>query len=309
MTVLVSRILLAALLGVPAAAPETLKTPIWIESGEPAGKGESFQVTLDGEPVTVQSVQAGKSDLILMVVMDVTNRPDRVDAARAALLEQLENLDRRAYTAVMTAQDGLSVLQDPTRNRARIREKLEAIDARGFPGLLDSVEQASEIADRTLAAADVRVAVLFVTDGGIEDYRNDYTSPVVNPSDRRDLSRRFRGQLVLERVRSITDVLESAQAPLFFLHLQRKKDELNEIYQNGITQFAAVTGGEALFAQSLQELPIFVERLVKRIASHTVLTLDVQDDQIHKVEILREGAQVTHRDHVRLRRAETSPGT
>ena len=37
----------------------------------------------------------------------------------------------------------------------------------------------------------VRVSVLYITDGSIYSYREDYTNPVINESDPHDLSRRF----------------------------------------------------------------------------------------------------------------------
>ena len=278
--------------GVPVWS-ETVKTPVWVE-GNPA----TFEVTLDGEPAEVQSVQTPEDNLILLIVMDTVKHPDRADAARGAIVDKLKSLGPKYFAGVMTAQDGLVVDQDPIRNRKRLREKLDALDVRGLPGLLDTVEQASHVADQTLSAADVRVAVLFVTDGEIADYRGDYTIPVVNPSDRRDLSRRFRDQLILERVHKIVDALEAAQAPMFFLHLARQYDDLNEVYQNGINEFAEVTGGRALFAQSVQEIPPLIDRLLDRIAAHSVLTIDGATDTPKKLDVQVVGGEVEHRERV-----------
>ena len=46
----------------------------------------------------------------------------------------------------------------------------------------------------------VRSAVLYITDSNIYNYREDYTNPVINYSDRGDLSRRFPEGLVREQV-------------------------------------------------------------------------------------------------------------
>lgn len=288
-------LILWLLLFVSLARSESVKTPVWAEV-EPA----EFEVTLGGEPVEVKSVQSPDDNLILLIVMDTVKHPDRVDVARSAIVDKLKSLGPKYFAGVMTAQDGLVVEQDPIRNRKRLLDKLNGLDVRGLPGLLDTVEQASRLADRTLSAADVRVAVLFITDGEIEDYRGDYTIPVVNPSDRRDLSRRFRDQLILERVHTIVDGLEVAQAPLFFLHLARQNDDLNEVYQNGINEFAETTGGRALFAQSLQEIPLLVDRLLDRIAAHFVLTIDGAVDTPQKLEVRVEGVEAEHRERVSL---------
>ena len=125
---------------------------------------------------------------------------------------------------------------DPTRNRRQFVEKLEAASVSGFPGLLDSVEQAAEIASSMLARSPVRVAVLYLTDGEIEDYRGDYVSSVVNPSDSGDLSRRFRDRLIQEKISSLAASLGRFSAPLFFVHLEEQNDSLNVAYQNGHTR-------------------------------------------------------------------------
>ncbi|MDE0105491.1 MAG: hypothetical protein OXN89_24200 [Bryobacterales bacterium] len=273
---------------------EAFKTPVWS-----AGTVGNLEVAIDGRPVPVNSVQTPDDHLILLLVLDTVKYPDRFDAAQEALIAKLTALGPNYYVGVLTAQDGLVVRQDPVRSRRRLRERLEAIDVRGVPGLLDVVVDVSRVADATLNSADVRLAVLFLTDGEIEDYRGDYTIPVVNPSDRSDLSRRFGAQLILERVRSVTDSLESAQAPLFFIHLARRHDDLNEVYQNGISEFASVTGGQALFAQGLQEIPALVEQILDEIASHSVLTLDVKCEGPVRLQVTLSGASTRHRDSFR----------
>lgn len=284
---------LAALLASQAFS-EVLKTAVWCQDPQ-----QAIAVSLGGEVAAVRSVQTAEDHLILLLVMDTVKFPDRVDAARDALVTKLTSLGPKYFVSVMSAQDGLRVILDPVRGRARLLEKLQSLDVRGVPGLMDVVEQVSDIADQTLASADVRVAVLFITDGEIEDYRGDYTIPVVNPSDSSDLSRRFRGQLILERIRSIVDRLEGAQAPLFFLHLARQYDQLNEVYQNGISEFSHTTGGRAVFVRAVQEVPAAVERLLDEIAAHSVVAIDASCEGIQKLEIRSSAGSVRHRETVR----------
>ncbi len=283
------RILACSVLLAPPAATEIVKTPVWSEASPHA-----FEVLIDGEPVPVQSVQTPDDELVLLLVMDVVKRVDRVDAAREAIVRKLTELGPKYYAGVLSAQDGLEVRQDPTRGRGKLRRKLEELDVRGVPGLLDVIEQASQIAERTLLGADVRLAVLFLTDGEIEDYRGDYTIPVVNPSDQRDLSRRFGAQLILERIRSTVDALESAHVPLFFLHLARQYDDLNEVYQNGISEFARVTGGTAVFAQGLQEVPALVDQVLDEIAGHSVVSIEIECPGLHQLEVIAGQDEVRH---------------
>ena len=288
-----SRLPACAVLLASLAAAEEFKTPVWI-----GGATEELEVRLDGAPVEVREVRTPDDGLILLVVLDTVKFPDRADVARNAIVEKLEELGPRYFAGVMTAQDGLRVQLDPVHGRQKLREKLESLDVRGVPGLLDVVVQSSRIADQTLASAKVRLAVLFLTDGEIRDYRGDYTVPIVNPSDQRDLSRRFRGQLIQERVRSILDSLETAQAPLFFLHLARQYDDLNETYQNGISQLAQFTGGEALFAQGVQEIPAMVGRLLDEIAAHTVLTLEADCSRLRRLEVKAGTSAAKHKESV-----------
>lgn len=285
----------APLLALAALCPaEVFKTAIWSESA-----ANGVEVSLAGKAAEVRSVQTAEDHLILLLVMDTVKFADRVDAVREALVAKLTSLGPKYFAGVMSAQDGLTVVLDPVRGRTKLREKLQSLDVRGVPGLMDVLEQVSDIADRTLASADVRVAALFVTDGEIEDYRGDYTIPVVNPSDRSDLSRRFRSQLILERVRAIVDHLEGAQAPLFFLHLARQYDALNEVYQNGIREFAQTTGGRAMFVRGVQEIPAVVEQLLDEIAAHSVITIETGCEGIHKLEIRSTVGSIRHRETVR----------
>ena len=290
----VRRLLALAALLASQGSSEVFKTAVWHE-----GPAREMAVSLGGEGAAVRSVQTVEDHLILLLVMDTVKFPDRVDAVRDALVAKLTSLGPKYFAGVMSAQDGLRVVLDPVRGRARLSEKLQSLDVRGVPGLMDVVEQVSEIADQTLASAEVRVAVLFVTDGEIEDYRGDYTIPVVNPSDSSDLSRRFRGQLILERIRSIVDRLEGAKAPLFFLHLARQYDSLNEVYQNGISEFSQTTGGSAVFVRGVQEIPAVVEQLLDEIAEHSVVTIDAACEGIQKLEIQSSAGSVRHRENFR----------
>ncbi len=270
------------------------KLPVWGGT-----RLASFDVAVNGDTVSVNSVQTPDDKLILLLVSDTVRYPDRVDVARKALLAKLTELGANYYVGILTAQDGLFVRQDPVRNRRKLAERLESIEVRGVPGLLDVMVEVSRVADATLRAAQIRLAVLFLTDGEIQDYRGDYTIPVINPSDRSDLSRRFGAQLILERIRMIVNSLESVQAPLFFIHLARQYDDLNEVYQNGISEFAQVTGGQALFAQGLQEIPALVGQALDEIASHSVITLDIPCRGSLRLQVSSGGTRLRHRDTFR----------
>lgn len=270
-------------------------------------KPAAFEVHLGGEPAAVTSVVAPEGDLVLLVVMDVIGDLGRIDMARQALVDQLEEFGGRQYVSVLLAQDGLHVVQDPTRDRGRLREAILNLPVASNPGLMEAVEQASLIGDSMLRTSDVRVAVLFVTDGSIYRYRGDYTSPVINPSDSSDLSRRFRDRLIQERISAILSSLNASVTPLFFLHLESRADPLNAVYENGIQQFAQATAGQAIFCRSLAEIPTQLAQLLARIRNLYTLTVRAVAPGSTRLQLQVEHPDspvLIHRGHLRLPRPQ-----
>jgi von Willebrand factor type A domain len=276
---------------------------------DPAGgyrgdlKPGGFKVRLGDRPAAVTSVIAPKGDLLLLIVMDVIGDLGRIDTARQALVEQLEEFGGRQYVSLLQAQDGLQVVQDPTRDRKRLSESILNLPAAGYPGLMGAVEQATAIADSMLKRSDVRVAVLFITDGSIYRYRGDYTSPVINPSDSSDLSRRFRDRLIQEKISAILSSLNTSVTPLFFLHLESHTDPLNVVYENGIQQFAQATGGEAIFCRSVAEIPTQLGQLMDRIRNLYTLTVraPVPPGRRLRLEVEHpDSAELIHRGHLEV---------
>jgi hypothetical protein len=268
---------------------------------------KDLQASVDGEPSKVASLVGPDGPLIVIVVLDLVGDLNRIDAARSKVAEYVTAMGRNRYVALLQAQDGLQVVLDPTLNRRQFVEKLEAASVTGFPGLLDAVEQTAEIASTMLDRSHVRVATLFLTDSRIEEYRGDYTSSVVNPSDSGDLSRRFRDRLVQEKISSITANLGRLGAPLFFVHLEEQTDSLNVTYQNGIRQFATVTGGQAYFCRGLAEIPTLVERALRDIESIYAVGLEVPGKGRGPRRIAisgPEGANLTHRETLEYVQAE-----
>lgn len=271
----------------------------YLEDLKPAG----FRVRLGGQPAVVSSVVAPKGDLVLLLVMDLIGDLGRIDTARQALVEQLDELDSRQYVSVLQAQDGLQVVQDPTRDSKRLQEAILNLPVAGYPGLLGAVEQASMIGDSMLRESGVRVAVLFVTDGSVYRYRGDYTSPVINPSDSSDLSRRFRDRLIREKISAILSSLNTSVTPLFFLHLESHTDPLNGVYENGIQQFAQATAGEAIFCRSLSEIPTQLTHLLDRIHSLYTITVRTPTPPGRRLPLQIEhpdGTQLIHRGYLEI---------
>ncbi len=264
---------------------------------------DSFRTWLDKKEVEVTSVLTPRDNLILLVLLDLAGDLNRVDVARRALIEAIDNLGPHPYVALLQAQDGLQVLADPTRDYEKLTEIISNLQVSRFPSLIESVERASTIADRMLRESEVRVAVLSITDGSIRQYRGDYSNPVINPSDRTDLSRRFRDRVIRERITTIVNALHKSWAPLFFLHLERRTNSLDIAYQDGLRQFARTTGGEALFCSSVSEIPTSLKRQVERITHSYVLTISNPKNIRGRVPLrvgASPGVKVTHRSHIEV---------
>jgi hypothetical protein len=215
----------------------------WTETGDDAVNGKRFEAQLDGAPAKVLRVQGPGDDLIVLIVMDVAGDLALIDEARTALDAEIRGLPPNAWTGLLRGQEGLKALVDPTPDREKVITSLKAIPISGRASLLSTIENAGQIATSIVEKAPVRVAVLYVTDSNIYNYREDYTNPVVNRSDSGDLSRRFPDGLIREEISRISNNLGSAKAPVFIVHLELNRQRLNEAYQNGLLQLAETTGG------------------------------------------------------------------
>jgi hypothetical protein len=245
----------------------------------------------------VVRVRTEKDDLLILLVMDVVGELARVDAARNAILDRLRGMPPSAWMGVLRAQDGLQVVLDPTPDRDKLTNALLGIPVAGKAGLLDTLETALRLADSIAAKSAVRVAVLYITDSDVRNYRQDFTNPVINSSDSRDLSRRFPEGLIREKVARMTKTLSVYQTPLFIAHLDYSRDRLNEAYQSGLMRLAASTGGNAAFARSLADVPAVVNGVLASIQSMTVVWVQLPPRSPRSVQLLleHEGQALQHR--------------
>jgi hypothetical protein len=256
------------------AQTASISIPAWAE-GNDCALDPKFEATLDGKPMPVTAQVGPTSDQIILVVFDLTGDLSLIEAAKQAVIAEISKLPRNAWVGLLRAQDGLHVLADPGADRQPLIQAIDSLSNSGEPGLLGTVQSALSLADALLRKAPVRVAVLYITDGSIYSYREDYTNPVINDSDPHDLSRRFPGALVGEKISKLVNDLGSLQAPLFVVHLNYRRDQLNSIYQNGLETLADATGGKTNLCRSVAEIPEAISAIFARIASAWRLTLEV----------------------------------
>jgi len=272
------------------AAPDRLvKIPVWMDpaAGQPATKA-GIRARLEGASSTVLDVLGPEDDLMMLVVLDLSDDLALAQAAKDGLTEGIRKLPAHAYVAVLRAQDGLRVLTDPTTDREQSAQAIAELPVSGKAGFLDTIETMEELGDSILSKAAVRVAVLYITDSDIKNYRQDYTNPVINSSDSHDLSRKFPEALIQDKVSRLSDRLAFRQTPLFLVHLRDRSDRLNKAYQNGVQQLAQVTGGSSVFCRSSTEIPGAIHHMLQIIASHYSVTLAVPEHAGKSVQVQLE---------------------
>lgn len=304
-------VLLSLLLGVlmaepPAknvrSGPQRMRVPAWTADAQ-AIAVENLTAKLNGSPAKVVHIQNGDSDLVVLLVLDLVGDLSLVDPARKAVITEIEKLPAKAYVGVLRAQDGLKVLVDPTDDRVKTGEAVSQIAVGGRAGLLDTVELAARIGDSMLAKSRVRVALVYVTDSNVANYREDLTNPVVNSSDSRDMSRRFPEGLVKEKTTQVMAKVLRYQPPLFIVHVDYQNDRLNEAYRTGLLEMSTLTGGNAEFCRAMAEIPAAIARTFDAIRSHSSVELEWKPAKEKQVDILlsANGTQLRHRTRLLLK--------
>ena len=289
-----------------AEARRPLRTLLRVAAPEqdPPLDGAAFKATLDGSPAKVLRVRGPQDDLVLLVVLDLTGDLTLIDTARGALRERLGALATHNWVALLKSQDVLEVVQDPTPDREKIAAAIGAYAATGKAGLLTTIESAAAIGDSLLTRSNVRVAVLYVTDSNIYNYREDFTNPVINASDSRDLSRRFPDQLIREKMQKLSDGLAASETPLFIVHLNYFSDPINEAYQRGLMQLAEESGGIGAFCRSRGEIPEAVDKVVSAAATHWSVAVELRGakSRTANVDLLNGDRDVPNRARFSLRK-------
>src|ERR1022692_4146718 len=256
----------------PKPTSHTIRVAVWADATDVAHlaanlAAKDLSATVAGTESRVVDVKGPGDDLMLVAVLDLAGDLSLAEPAKDALAADIEKLPRRTAVAVMRAQDGAKVLADPGTDRAAAVSAVRDLPVSGKAGLLDTVETVTRLADSILAKASVRVAVRYVTDSDPENYREDFTNPVINSSDTHDLSRKFPEALIQDKISKVAAVLAQRQAPLFVVHLRYRSDRLGEAYQNGLKQLAEVTGGSAIFCRSSEEIADAIRRALGLITS------------------------------------------
>jgi hypothetical protein len=256
------------------AQTASVSIPAWFETNDCA-LAPKFQALLNGKPTQVTAQLGPTSDQVILVVLDLTGDLALIDPAKRALTDEISKLPANAWVGLLRDQDGLHVLADPGADRRPMIDAIQSLSNSGEPGLLETVPSALSLADAIMRKSPVRVSVLYITDGSIYGYREDYTNPVINESDPHDLSRRFPERLIEQKISRRVEDVSDLQAPLFVVHLNYRRDRLNQAYQNGLGILAEATGGRSVICRSVAEIPQAISGILARILSAWRVTLEV----------------------------------
>ncbi len=284
------------------ASPIGLRCRVTAWLGDPPLDPATLKAAVEGRDATIAAVRAPGSPLLLLIVLDLTGDMALISPARDALKTALQELPENVWVSLLRAQDGLRVLTDPGPSRAEAIARLDALETTGRAGLLETIEPAETLSERILRRAPIRTAVFFLTDSSIYNYREDYTNPVVNPSDSRDLSRRFPDALIREKAAKLATALNVFDVPVFIQHLAWLRDPLNSAYQTGLQQIADATGGSCAFSRAPGDIPADVGQMINKITSHWAVDLELPagTPRTFTVQLTATGREIQYRTRFTL---------
>jgi len=257
-----------------SSVPEpSIIIPLWVDPADIKIAPSDLHVFINNQPARILKLLNPDSDLIILTVLDLTGDLALVEPAKESLIAEFDKLPPNVWVALLHAQEGLAVLSDPTSDRTAVSQQIESLPISGKAGLLTTLDQALTLADGMLHKADVRVAVLYITDSDVTNYREDLTNPVINSSDPHDLSRRFPDSLIRERASRLERQLAHTTTPLFIVHLQDRSSGLNQSYQSALSSLADSTAGLAVFCRSNGAIPEEISKMLNFIQASYFVTL------------------------------------
>ena len=282
--------------------PRVIRLAVRTSSDEPADP-KTIRVEFDRAEAKVVRVLTPADPQMLLIVLDTVGDLAAIDPAKEALISEIGQLPTSTYAGLLRAQDGMSVLVDPGPGREPVVNGIRDLAISGRPGLLEALEPVAKLADSISKKAQVRVAVLHVSDSDVREYREDFTNPVINSSDPHDLSRRFPETLIQEKMTKFEGRFLSFETPVHLVHLTYRSDRLNEAYRNGLQRLAEITNGSAVFCRSRAEIGDAIAAAFRIIRSEYGLIVALPDRVPDTVQIKASsnGAALAHRARLRVK--------
>jgi hypothetical protein len=282
----------ASLVAAPPKPKPALRIPVWVNAGDTLA-ADKLKASIDGVGATITGMRAPGESMLVILVLDLVEDIALAEAVKQSLIDSVNSFGPNVWVAVMKAQDGLQVVSDPTPDHAAIQNAIRGVAVTGKAGLLETVETALTLGDSVSAKSGIRVAICFLTDSSVSNYREDFTNPVINSSDSRDISRTFPEGLIREKISKMEASIAPRQTPLFIVHDCYRSDRLNEAYQAGLMSLAVATGGSAVFCRSSAEIPPAVSKTLEQLRTFYSVTVQVPDKARRNLEVKLDGGGAT----------------
>lgn len=270
-------------------ASASFRLPVWIQTnGNPLRRelsANEFQINQGKLLIEPTSLQGPKSPTMLFVAMDAVGDVANITEARAAIIHEIHELGSQYWVGLISANDQIKVIQEPTPSRDLFSQKIEELTQIGKAGLLDTLLPVADLASSVLLKSDVRVAVIFITDSDIGNYKTDYLNAPVNASDSRDLSRRFAGRALQEKITRMSKAISKFQVPILIVHIAPGQDPLNRAYQNGLKQLAEIGGGKCLLTKSIGDIALTIHEAFEWAESFYLLGFRLTTTKGHFADI------------------------
>jgi VWFA-related protein len=261
-------------------AAERVKIPVRVtdKQGQPVWnlKSDSFTVLMDKEPVKVDFFLNPDAPVLIPLVFDTTGDLTYIDAMRKELCRFVDNLPPIIQLMVLTANDGLKVVQNNTSDKELLKKAILNYSIKGYPGFLENFLSVSDAINKLVMKNKIKVCPIFITDSDIYKYRKQYTSADLNTE-----------------VDRIKGKLKESFVPIFVLRLSAgNNDTFSRNYEGLMRELARTTGGEAEFPMGVAGVSTALAGTLHRI--HGLYVVGWESDRIqpgkeHKVKITVQG--------------------
>jgi VWFA-related protein len=215
-------------------------------------KQENFQVFEDKVQQTIKTFRHEDIPLSLGLVIDnsgsMRNKRERVNSSALAFVRESNPDDE---TFIVNFDDSAYLEQDFTGSIGDLVDALDNIDARGETALYDAIYLSAE---HVKAGKKDKKAILLITDG--EDNVSKYN------------------------ITKVIEALRQSKVTLYAIGLLEEDDQRGGLFKKppskkakeDLIKFADITGGQAFFPKSLDEVEDITKRIAHDIRNHYTIT-------------------------------------
>jgi Ca-activated chloride channel homolog len=209
---------------------------------------EHFQIFEDKIPQTIKTFRHEDIPLSLGLIIDnsgsMRNKRERVNSAALAFVRESNPDDE---TFIVNFDDSAYLEQDFTGSIGDLIDALDNIDARGETALYDAIYLSAE---HVKSGKKDKKALLLITDG--EDNVSKYG------------------------INKVIEALKQSKVTLYCVGLLEENDQRGGLFKKppsrkakeDLEKFATITGGQAFFPKSIDEVDEIVKNIAHNIRNH-----------------------------------------